>query len=45
MDVTRANFAEVLPQALEAIRDADFIAIDLELTGTHLLLDPARVAD
>lgn len=34
--VTRGNFAQVLPQVLEDIKSATFIALDTELTGLQL---------
>lgn len=33
MEVLNNNFAQLLPQVLEDIRNSDFVAIDLELTG------------
>lgn len=33
MEVVRDNFADILPEALRAIDEADFVAVDLELTG------------
>ncbi|KAF2898114.1 hypothetical protein ILUMI_08056 [Ignelater luminosus] len=39
MEVTKSNFSEVLPKIKEAIHNADFIAIDCELTGLNTGLD------
>ena len=38
MQVTRENFAEVLPLVEESIRKADFIAFDAEFTGKCLFV-------
>lgn len=34
--VTRSNFAQILPAVLESIKAADFVAFDTELTGLNL---------
>ena len=36
MDVTRANFLEVLPQLETDLEDCEFVAIDFEMTGISL---------
>jgi hypothetical protein len=33
MDITRDNFAEVLPELMQRIERAEFISFDLEMTG------------
>jgi hypothetical protein len=33
MEVTKSNFAEVLPGVKEGIAGADFLSFDLEFTG------------
>jgi len=33
VDVTKGNFAELLPQILEDVQNAEFIAMDFEFTG------------
>ena len=35
MEVLRDNFHELYPTIQEAIKEADFIAIDTELTGAQ----------
>ncbi|KAK0722799.1 ribonuclease H-like domain-containing protein [Lasiosphaeria miniovina] len=44
MNVNRLNFWQVLPTALEAIADAEYVAFDLEMTGIFTRRDH-RVAD
>lgn len=39
MDVTRENFAEVLPAVKAAVESCDFVAIDLEMAGLHASSD------
>lgn len=34
VDITEANFKECLPKVLETIHNCDFIAFDLEFSGT-----------
>jgi hypothetical protein len=38
MDVTRDNFASLLPLIRESIHKADFIAFDTEFSGKTILL-------
>lgn len=36
MDVTRENFAQLLPLVIESIKAAEFIAFDTEFSGTSI---------
>jgi hypothetical protein len=38
MEVTKSNFATVLPDVKEAIAASDFLSFDLEFTGSIRLL-------
>jgi len=44
MDVTRENFAELLPLIIQSIQEADFIGFDTEFSGIiHSILMIYRI--